>query len=212
MKNDDWEKAKRIFADAIKLAPELRLQYLDKVCAGDAETRREVESLLASFDDAESFMESHAAREVADLIESRGKKLEKGVCIDHYEIIRQIGAGGMGEVYLAQDKKLDRKVAIKILNEKLSRHESNLNRFISEAKSASALNHPNILVIHEIGGSENTHYIVSEYIEGKTLRNAFKESPMKLSEVLDIVIQIAGASLAWKLSSPATSNRSATGS
>ena len=76
----------------------------------------------------------------------------------------------MGEVYLAKDKKLDRKVAIKILNEEFSRHESNLTRFIREAKAASALNHPNILVIHEIGESEDAHFIVSEFIKGKTLR------------------------------------------
>ncbi len=99
----------------------------------------------------------------------------------------------MGEVYLAEDKKLDRKVAVKILNAEFSRHESNLQRFIQEAKSASALNHPNILVIHEIGESENAHYIVSEYVKGATLREILREKSLKLSEVLDISIQIANA-------------------
>jgi len=193
MKNDGWEKAKRIFADAIKLAPEKRLQYLNEVCADDADTRREVESLLASFDDAESFMETPAAKEFAGVIKSSDKKLEAGKCFGHYEIREQIGAGGMGEVYLARDKKLDRKVAVKILNEKFSRHESNLVRFIREAKAASALNHPNILVIHEIGETDEANYIVSEYVEGKTLRERLKESSLKLSEVLDIAIQIASA-------------------
>ena len=185
---DDWEKAKKIFGDAIKFAPDERSLFLDEVCANDADTRREVESLLASFDDAESFMETPAAREVTDLIKNRNKKLEKGVCFGHYEIIKQIGAGGMGEVYLANDKKLDRQVAVKILNEKFAKHESNLSRFIQEAKAASALNHPNILVIHEIGAEGEANYIVSEFIEGKTLRDGFKESPMKLSEMLDCLI------------------------
>ena len=81
----------------------------------------------------------------------------------------------MGEVYLARDKKLDRKVAIKILNEKFSQDESNLQRFVREAKAASALNHPNILVIHEFGEAEDAHFIVSEFIEGKTLREIIRE-------------------------------------
>jgi serine/threonine protein kinase len=193
MKEDDWEKAKKIFAAAIKLSPELRLPYLNEICADDDDTRREVESLLSSYDDAESFMEQPAAEEFSGAVKSGGKKLEKGKCFGHYEIIEQIGAGGMGEVYLARDKKLDRRVAIKILNEKYSRHESNLQRFIHEARAASALNHPNILVIHEIGESEEAHYIVSEYIEGKTLRERLNESRPKLLEVLDISIQIASA-------------------
>ncbi len=151
-----------------------------------------VEKLLASSDEAESFMESPAAEAVAGLI-IEPKNLAAGVTFGHYEIIKQIGAGGMGEVYLAKDTKLDRQVAVKILNEKFAAHESNLNRFIQEAKAASALNHPNILVIHEIGETENSNYIVSEYIEGETLRENFKKSQSKLSEVLDIAIQITNA-------------------
>jgi serine/threonine protein kinase len=99
----------------------------------------------------------------------------------------------MGEVYLARDKKLDRQVAVKILNEKFSQDESNLQRFVSEAKAASALNHPNILVIHEIGESDETNFIVSEFIKGETLREILQKTSLKLTKVLDISIQIAGA-------------------
>jgi serine/threonine protein kinase len=99
----------------------------------------------------------------------------------------------MGEVYLAEDKKLDRQVAIKILNEKFSQDESNLQRFVSEAKAASALNHPNILTIYEFGEAEDARFIVSEYIEGKTLREIIRESRLGLPEILDISIQITGA-------------------
>ncbi|MFN2390438.1 MAG: protein kinase [Pyrinomonadaceae bacterium] len=208
MAYENWREVKEIFNVALRQKPEERRKFLEKACADDKLLRREVESLLSSYDDAESFMENPAAEEVADAIKGEANRLKKGVCFGHYEITEQIGAGGMGEVYLARDKKLDRKVAVKILNENFSRHESNLGRFIREAKAASALNHPNILVIHEVGETDEANYIVSEYIEGKTLREVLKterrhlgvneknrrdDRVPKLPEVLDITIQIAGA-------------------
>jgi serine/threonine-protein kinase len=99
----------------------------------------------------------------------------------------------MGDVYLAKDKKLDRKVAIKILNEEFSHDRSNLQRFASEAKAASALNHPNILTIYEFGEADDVRFIVSEYIEGKTLSETIRGSRLRLPEILDISIQVAGA-------------------
>ena len=193
MDTNRWEKVRGLFGAALDVPPDKRERFLDNACAGDDELRREIESLLASSDDAGSFMEHPAIGKVADIIESSGRKIETGRCFGHYEIVRQIGAGGMGEVYLAKDKKLDRPVAIKILNEQFSREESNLQRFIREAKSASGLNHPNILVVHEVGESDNAHYIVSEFIKGKTLREKLKESQLLPAEVLDITIQTANA-------------------
>ncbi len=99
----------------------------------------------------------------------------------------------MGKVFLAEDTKLERRVAIKILNEEFARYESNLNRFTKEAKFASALNHPNILVIHEIGESGDTHFIVSEFVEGKTLRQLLKEHTLQLPEIIDIAVQVVNA-------------------
>jgi serine/threonine protein kinase len=193
MEAERWQKIKGLFDAALKFAPAQREKFLNNACGNDEGLRREVEKLLASFAD-DSFMEQPAAKEVASvIIKSETKNLEAGECFGHYEIIKQIGAGGMGEVYLAKDKKLERLVAVKILNEKFSRNESNLNRFTQEAKAASALNHPNILVIHEIGVSEEANYIVSEFIEGVTLRDRFSELPAKLSEALEILIQIANA-------------------
>jgi len=196
MKQEHWQQIRDIFDGAIEHAPDERSRFLDEVCANDEEVRREVESLLASLDGAESFLETPAVAKVADVIEAETKQLERGKCFGHYEIIEQIGAGGMGEVYLAIDKKLDRKVAVKILNERFSQDQSNLNRFIREAKAASALNHPNILTIYEFGEAQDAHYIVSEFINGKTLREMLKESPPSLAEVLDIAIQTANALLA----------------
>lgn len=194
MKREDWQKVKAIFDSAVEVAPDSRSAFLNDACANDGELRREVETLLASSDETESFMETPFAGEIAGLIlDTPPNQLKNGQVFNHYKIIRQIGVGGMGEVYLAQDQKLDRQVAIKIINEEFSRQESNLERFIREAKAASALNHPNILVIHEIGENEAANYIVSEFIEGVTLREIVRKSPMKLSEVLDIAIQIAAA-------------------
>ncbi len=181
------------FDSALRRQPEERRKFVHEACGVDKTLLAEVESLLLSFDSAENFMETPAVAAVADIVESKAKEHERGKCFGHYEIVRQIGAGGMGNVYLAKDKILDRKVAVKILNEKFSLDESNLKRFIHEAKAASALNHPNILVIHEIGESGNVHYIVSEFIKGETLREVFKDKSLQLSEVLDISIQIANA-------------------
>src|SRR3954447_5899814 len=110
----------------------------------------------------------------------------------HYQILSQIGSGGMGEVYLADDTKLGRKVAIKFLNEQFSKDEALLNRFVQEAKAASALNHPNILTVYEIGEHDNTHYISTEFIDGKTLRERMKHR-LTFDEILSIAIQTAEA-------------------
>src|SRR2546426_10674356 len=103
--------------------------------------------------------------------------------ISHYRIISPLGAGGMGEVYLAEDTKLDRKVALKLLPTEFTTDQDRVRRFIQEAKAASALNHPNIITIHEIGQVEGAYYLVTEYIEGQTLRQRMA-TRMKLGEVL----------------------------
>jgi eukaryotic-like serine/threonine-protein kinase len=113
--------------------------------------------------------------------------------ISYYRIIRKLGAGGMGEVYLGEDIRLDRKVALKILPEQFTRSEDRVRRFIQEAKSASALNHPNIITIYDIGQVESSHFIATEYIEGETLRRHIGRGRMNVSEALDIAIQIASA-------------------
>src|SRR5687768_10245742 len=145
---DNWVKAKQIFAEAIKLSPELRLRFLDEICADDTEMRREVESLLVSFDDAKSFMETPAAKEIADLTKSDGKQLKAEQHFGPYEIIKQIGAGGMGKVYLAKDTRLNRQVALKLLSIEVDSDKAKISRFKQEARAASALNHPNILTVY----------------------------------------------------------------
>src|SRR5687768_15775972 len=175
--SDEWRQVKEIFNAALQHKPEERSEFLNEACSDDEDLRREVESLLSAYNE-DSFLERPAVCQVVDVVLEENAQLSKGERLDHYEIISKVGAGGMGEVYLADDKKLDRRVAIKILNEKFSQSESNLRRFIREAKAASSLNHPNILVIYEIGEKDETHYIVSEYVEGKTLKEILKQKTL----------------------------------
>ncbi|HZE70935.1 MAG TPA: protein kinase [Pyrinomonadaceae bacterium] len=119
--------------------------------------------------------------------------LTAGTKLGRYEIRSQLGAGGMGEVYLAQDTKLDRKVALKILPQEFAEDKDRMSRFVREAKSASALNHPNIITIHEIGEIKGTHFIATEYIEGETLQTRLKGQSLSLKSTLQIALQVTSA-------------------
>src|SRR5437016_8953911 len=113
--------------------------------------------------------------------------------ISRYRILEKLGSGGMGEVYLAEDTRLGRKVALKLLAEELTKNRDRLNRFDQEAYAASALNHPNILTIYEMGDEAGRHYIATEFVDGETLRKRMAGSPMELTEILDVAIQVTGA-------------------
>jgi len=121
------------------------------------------------------------------------KELEPPTTLSHYRIVSKLGAGGMGEVYLAQDTKLDRKVALKILPEEFASKRHRMQRFVQEAKAASALNHPNIITIYEIDKTDTCHFIALEFIDGKTLRRRLRRHEMKIDQVLDVAIQTATA-------------------
>src|SRR5207244_5174310 len=116
-----------------------------------------------------------------------------GTRLGRYEIRSKIGEGGMGEVYLAHDMKLDRKVALKILPAEIAGDRNRMNRFVQEAKAASALNHPNIITIHEIDQTDSGHFIATEFIDGETLRERMRSAPLNLRDVLDVAAQIASA-------------------
>jgi serine/threonine-protein kinase len=184
MKIGEWEKVKAIFNSAVELEPEDRAAYLDDACAADDVLREEVEKLLDSY--RSQFMEAPDG-------DNNNNKLAPGTALGRYEIVNLLGVGGMGEVYLAKDGQLDRKVAIKILNKKYESNEANVRRFEQEAKAASALNHPNILTIHEIGEQDGAHYIVSEFVDGHRLRTVLEKESLELPRILSIVVQIAEA-------------------
>jgi len=202
MQPERWQQISGIFKSALALEPEERTAYVAAECGADESLRREVERLIESHQqaDSENFIESPAAAEVAPLLvpedneaEISKDRLENGQQIGHYHIIKKLGAGGMGEVYLAEDTRLDRTVALKILPADVASDQRRMQRFKQEAKLASSLNQPNILTIFEFGDTESLHFIASEYVDGATLREHLKVNQLKLPEIIDLSAQVVAA-------------------
>src|SRR2546423_523131 len=193
MNAERWQQVNDLFQLAAERAPEERAAFLDEGCHGDEGLRREVESLLASYERAENFIESPAFEVAPELLTNERAGALVGKVIGHYRIESLIGVGGMGEVYLARDERLGRKVALKLLPERLTVDETQLSRFKTEARSASALNHPNILTVYEIGAEGNRQFIATEFIEGITLRASLACGRMNLHAALEIAVQVASA-------------------
>jgi len=189
MSSERWERTKEILEQALCLAPEERQAYLESACGADPDLRMEVESLIAAHEEAGSQFLGAAAPEVLQLAPSRA--LTAGTNLGPYEIIAAVGAGGMGEVYRARDTHLGRTVAIKILPAAFSADPDRLRRFQEEARSASALNHPNIITIHDLGQEGSTHYIAMELVEGKTLRELLASGPLPMRQAIEIAAQVA---------------------
>src|SRR5437867_8389484 len=185
MTPEQWHRVKEVFEAALERLPEERRALLGQACAGDELLRSEVNSLLSSYDQETSFMETPAAALAAQSLVKESAALV-GQQIGHYQIIRELGRGGMGVVYLAQDESLGRHVALKLLPAHLTADPDRLRRFEREARAASALNHPNILTIHEIGEVGGLHFIATEFIDGVTLRERIESKELKLSDALNI--------------------------
>ncbi|HEY8459193.1 MAG TPA: protein kinase [Blastocatellia bacterium] len=182
-----------LFHAACQLRPEQRAVFLAQACAGDEGLRYEVEKLLAGHERAGDFLNQPAYDVAADLFASSPVSsvlLPTGRRLGRYQIRSCVGAGGMGEIYLAEDTQLDRLVAIKLLPPEFTNNAEMVRRFIREAKAVSALNHPNIVTIHEIGEEAGLRFIVTEYIEGQTLRKRMATEKLRLTEALDVAIQI----------------------
>ena len=194
MTPERWQKVKEIFHASLDKPATGRTAFIAQACAGDEGLRQEVESLLASSEKDGSFIDSPAyAAAAATLITKPSAELKKGTSVGAYEIVSFISRGGMGEVYLAHDRRLGRQVALKILPSSFTKNQERLRRFEQEARSASALNHPNIITIYEILKSESTHVIATEYVDGETLRDRLSNSQFELSEALNIAAQVADA-------------------
>ena len=213
MELDRWEQIEMLYHAALERGPDAREAFLDEACAGDETLRREVAGLLACDVPSDSFIQSPAieiaARAMAadPLIEASSKPMGKPMGsliaetqIGAYQLLSPLGRGGMGEVHLALDTRLGRKVAIKLLPVEFTADAGRVRRFEQEARAASALNHPNIITIYEIGetATENgsLRYIVTEYVEGETLRQRMASAPqqrMKPSEAIEVAAQIAAA-------------------
>ncbi len=189
---DQWQKVKELFDDALRRSPDERLRFLNENCNGDEDVRREVESLLANSEDAAGFLEKPAVGEVAEAIAGNGEKLGVSQSLSHYKIIKLLGAGGMGEVYLAEDTRLRRQVALKILPDYSRGNQQHLQRFLREAQAASALNHPHICTIYEINDDGDVPFITMEYVIGETLDKKIK-TQFEPNQILDIALQVADA-------------------
>src|SRR2546421_5754636 len=188
-----YQRIQALLQSAMEHDSEERVSFLNEACAGDELLRRQVESLLVSYEQAGSFLESSAAQVGAPLVNDAHAKLAAGDAMGPYRILSQIGSGGMGDVYLAQDTRLGRKIALKLLSVSFTNDAERVRRFRQEAAAASALNHPNILTIHDVGQTSSAHFIATEFIEGETLRERLTRSKIPLTEALDIAMQIASA-------------------
>ena len=186
-------KIEGIYHAALERAPNERRAFLEEICGSDAELRCEVESLLAFDEPAADFIESPPDDLAAAFIENRKNENLIGRQFNHYLVLSLLGAGGMGEVYLAEDTKLGRKIALKLLPPQLSSNPERKARFEQEARAASALNHPNIITIYGIEEFDGFNFIATEFIDGETLRERLARAPFSIAETLDIVVQIASA-------------------
>ena len=193
MTPERWQQVKEIFNSAITYRPEERGLFISQACSGDEALRSEVESLIASHERSGSFIDEPAFAQAANLIANDNAELKTGQTVGSYEVLSFISRGGMGEVYLAEDKRLGRKVALKLLPSSFTKDDDRLRRFEQEARAASALNHPNIITIYEIREVGASHVIATEFVEGETLRSRVNRKSLTVTEALDIAIQIADA-------------------
>ena len=189
-----WQKVKEILEAALEKSPDEREKFLYNICEGDESLRREVENLLASSENVGDFMEQAAIGKVAEMfVGTQENNLQTAEFLNHYRILSNLGAGGMGEVYLAEDTKLNRFVALKLLPPSKSADEDANRRLLREARSAAALDHPHICHIHEIGETDGRSFIVMQFCEGETLAEKLEKGKLELRETLDLAIQIADA-------------------
>lgn len=201
MTPERWQQLDNLLNAALEKAPPERAAFLKQVCADDAELLNEVESLLRHYQNDDSFLENPptelAAKFASDLATKHSTELTIGQKLNHYQLDRLLGRGGMGAVYLAHDTRLERQVAIKLLPHSSANNLERVQRFRQEARAISALNHPNILTIYEIGEAMTefgkTHFIATEFVEGRTLRVCLNAGTLTLGEALDIAIQTANA-------------------
>ncbi|HEU4875505.1 MAG TPA: serine/threonine-protein kinase, partial [Pyrinomonadaceae bacterium] len=193
MNDERWQHVERVYHSVVAKPSSERSQFLVEACAGDEELRREVESLLAYEDRAETFIESPALQIAARMMAGEHSRTVRiGESFNQYRIVSQVGAGGMGEVYLADDTRLKRRVALKFLPAALTKDKRHLHRFEVEARAIAAMSHPNACTIHEVIETEDgRHCIVMEYVEGMSLRERMSSGPIEVNELLDIAGQIA---------------------
>ena len=187
------QRIEQIYHAARERPPAQRADFLREACEMDISLQTEVESLLAQAERAEHFIESPALELTATSLVTEKPPSMAGEQLGAYEILAPLGSGGMGEVYLARDTRLDRMAAVKVLPAGLSRDRNRMRRFKVEAKAASALNHPNVATIYEIGESNHGPFIAMEYVEGQTLATKINGTPLTTDLIVEIGVQVTDA-------------------
>jgi len=188
-----WARITDIYHATIARPREERASFIGQECHGDESLRKQVEAMVKSHERSGDFIESPAFAIAPELLIDEQMFDLIGQSIGHYQIESLLGVGGMGEVYLARDERLGRKAALKLLPHSLTTDEAQLSRFKNEARSASALNHPNILTVYEIGAEGNRQFIATEFIEGITLRASLAGGRINPHAALEIAVQVASA-------------------
>ncbi len=190
MKREHWNQVDRLLDAALELPPEKRAAFLDEACSGDEELRRELDALLASDDGARSFLEQPALEVAAKALVDKKDSL-LGQIVGHYKIISRLGAGGMGEVYLAEDTRLGRNIALKRLPDDLLTDEQVRRRFAQEAKTTSTLNHSHIVTIYDLASDGQRDFIAMEYVEGESLRVRLQHDKLSVKQAVESAAQVA---------------------
>jgi serine/threonine protein kinase len=191
MTPERWQQIREVLDSAMRLAPAECSAFLDRECGNDSSLRKEVENLLAFKDRLpQSFLEATSLEETADFGLSSPSILAAGTRLGPYVVHEPIGSGGMGEVYRARDTRLDRTVAIKVMSARLSSDPQRRRRFEREARAISALQHPNICTLYDVGLQDGNRYLVMEYLEGETLASRLLKGQLSLDSVLRYAIEI----------------------
>jgi serine/threonine protein kinase len=193
MTPERYRQIGKIFDETLELPSEKRAAHLKQVCVEDPALLGEVEKLLANHSDSQTFLSRPAAQIAAEMLAQNHVPLSTGKQIGHYKILSPLGAGGMGEVYLAEDIRLKRKVALKVLPAMVAQDKERLRRFEQEALASSALNHPNILTIYDFAAEGETQFLATEFIDGETVHSRLKREPLSITAAVDIAAQCAQA-------------------
>jgi serine/threonine protein kinase len=194
MISNRYDEINSLLDELLDLPPQERPAFLLRSCGADTTLQQTLEALLAAYESEDGFLDTPALIQLGQNQQPVQTSTDLSGCvIAGYGILRPLGAGGLAEVWLAKDNRLQRRVALKVLRTKFARDPNQVLRFEQEARAASKLNHPNIVTIHEIGQSEGCHFIAQEFIDGMTLRKRLQNGALPLDSIIDLASQVAGA-------------------